>query len=458
MKSEVGIIGLGAIGGAFLTNISEKGFACIGYDKETSRYGRLRQRAKGAEFAVSLDEFFERLEKPRRVIMFLPHDKVDEAVESLVSYLRESDVLIDAGNSHFLQTEKRISFFNARGLEFAGVGVSGGIEGALKGASIMFGGKEETYRLFFEIFEASSAKFNGESCQALVGKGASGHLVKMVHNGIEYGLMELIAEVYQILRKAYGFSNSEIANIFAVWNKGELNSFLIEITSKILHKKDNETGQDLIDVISDAADQKGTGKWTVKTAVDSNVAIPTIDAAVSMRIISSLRKQRERLASVFNKTKAEGASNLQIEALEKALLLGFIATYEQGFSLIRAVSRQKGYDCDLAKIAKIWRAGCIIRSGLLNKICRVFEDESNEIFISRLFLEQVKEAYNDLKRVCVFALERGYPLMALTASFNYLNAISSLRLPTNLIQAQRDFFGNHGYERIDQKGIFHTLW
>lgn len=457
MKSEIGVVGLGAIGGAFLANLLEKGFSCVGYDKEKGRHECLSGEIN---LANSLADFFERIERPRKILIFVPADKVDEVIQNSLDYLERGDILVDAGNSHFLDTERRYSFLKSKGVEFAGVGISGGLEGARKGASIMFGGERKIYELFYPIFEATSAKFKRDSCQAFVGKGSAGHFVKMVHNGIEYGLMQLIAEVYQILKAIFNLSNSQIADILSEWNEGELNSFLIEITSKILLRKDEETGKDLIEMISDSAEQKGTGKWLVQTALDFSCPVPTIESAVSMRQISAMQEQRSLLGKVLRSQFCANRCGFDFKFVKEALLLSFVVTYAQGFSLIKTASEKKNYSCNLAEIARIWRAGCIIRSRILEQISQVFEEESGlgNILVSDIFSEKVRQTYQNLKKACFLVVENELPAVGLTSSFNYLNAYASHSLPTNLIQAQRDFFGAHGYRRIDRDGIFHTNW
>ncbi|MBX7172023.1 MAG: NADP-dependent phosphogluconate dehydrogenase [Pyrinomonadaceae bacterium] len=462
-KSQFGMIGLGVMGRNFLLNVAEKGFSGVGYDLDAEKRRLLLEDGKdfSLQTAENLTEFLEKLESPRKIMILVPANVVDIVINDLIGHLDKGDLVIDGGNSHFPDTERREKLLNDNGFEFLGVGVSGGEEGARHGCAIMIGGKPENYELVRPIFEAASAKVNGEPCAAHVGNGSAGHFVKMVHNGIEYGLMQLIAETYDIFKRCFEFEDSEISDIFADWNEGELNSFLVEITATVLHKKDAETGNNLVEMILDTAGQKGTGKWTSEVAMDMGVPIPTIDSAVTMRQISAMKKERTAANGILgtNAIKAKDFRKLvKVNDLKGGLLASFIITYAQGLALLKVASAEKNYEIDLTEVAKIWRGGCIIRAALLEDIRAAFaknKDLSN-LLLDEKFADQMKEIWTDLLTVCVTAPTVAMPTMCLSASLNYFNAYRTERLPANLIQAQRDFFGAHTYQRIDKEGIFHT--
>jgi 6-phosphogluconate dehydrogenase len=369
-------------------------------------------------------------------------------------------LVIDGGNSHFPDTERREKLLNDNGFEFLGVGVSGGEEGARHGASIMIGGKPEIYELVKPILEAASAKVNGEPCAAHVGKGSAGHFVKMVHNGIEYGLMQLISETYDILNRGLGMSYNEMADTFGAWNSAELNSFLIEITETVLRKKDDKSDKHLVEMILDTAGQKGTGKWTSEVAMDMGVPIPTIDSAVTMRQLSSMKTARTIADSKFQIPNHEPIENRKskVENLKKALYASFIITYAQGLYLLKTASIEKGYDLNLVEISKIWRGGCIIRATLLEEFRRAFDanNDLSNIIIDDNFAKILSENIVDLREIVALSAKHGFPSYCLMSCLAYFDAYASERLPANLLQAQRDYFGAHTYQRIDGEGIFHT--
>jgi 6-phosphogluconate dehydrogenase len=460
-KAQFGMIGLGTMGRNFLLNVAEHGFACAGYDLDAVKRQLLLDEGKGFEIGTGndLSEFVGKLAVPRSIMLLVPAGPiVDSVINDLLPHLEKGDLIIDGGNSHFTDTERREAVLNEKGIEFLGVGVSGGEEGARHGASIMIGGKPEVYDLVRPVFEAASAKVNGEPCAAHVGKGSAGHFVKMVHNGIEYGLMQLIAESYDLLKRGYGKSDTEISDIFDEWNRGELDSFLIETTAIVLKKQD-KTGNPLVEMILDTAGQKGTGKWTSQAAMDYGVPIPTIDTAVTMRQISSFKPARVALAAKYPKlTEQKGAQELSIDELRNSLHLAFIVTYAQGLSLLRAASAEKRYELDMVEIAKIWRGGCIIRAALLEQIRQVFAAEPtlNNLLASDVFSAAIASQHAALKAAVIYAVAADIPCMSITTSLNYLTAFATDRLPANLIQAQRDYFGAHTYQRIDEEGTFHT--
>ena len=458
------MIGLGTMGRNFLLNLAEHGFSCVGYDLDDQKRELLV--AEGSSYSVAaaddVKSFVAAIETPRRIMLLVPAGPiVDSVIHDLMPNLQKGDIVIDGGNSHFTDTERRESLLNSEGIEFLGVGVSGGEEGARNGASIMIGGKPEVYQHVRPMLEAASAKVNGEPCAAHVGNGSAGHFVKMVHNGIEYGLMQLIAEAFDLLRRGFQITDDKAADLFAKWDEGELNSFLIEITSIVLRKKD-EDGRPLVEKILDTAGQKGTGKWTSQAAMDLGVPIPTIDSAVTMRQISARKSERiaaaEKLGIVQDVQIDETLAPDTIGFIESALRLSFIVTYAQGFSLLQAASAEKGYELNMAEIAKIWRGGCIIRAAMLEGMRKDFEADTQlaNLLLGDTFRTTIRNEQGLLKATLKFAIAADVPCMAFASALNYLKSYASVRLPANLIQAQRDFFGAHTYQRIDKEGTFHT--
>ena len=462
--AQFGMIGLGTMGRNFLLNVAEHGFSCVGYDLDDRKRALLVEEGSAYSVATTRDvkSFVGALEAPRKIMLLVPAGPiVDSVIHELRPLLKKGDIVIDGGNSHYSDSERRESLLNAEGIEFLGVGVSGGEEGARHGASIMIGGKPEVYEHVRPMLEAAAADVNGEPCAAHVGNGAAGHFVKMVHNGIEYGLMQLIAEAYDLLKRGYGKTDLEISDLFAEWNAGELNSFLIEISSTVLRKVDAETGSSLVELILDTAGQKGTGRWTSQIALDLGVPIPTIDSAVTMRQISAIKTERVEAARKLGRTRLSVTEELRdstIEFVRDGLHLAFVTTYAQGMTLLRAASAEKNYELDMVEIAKIWRGGCIIRAALLEDIRKAFEIEPSlgNILVSDVFVPTIKKEHALLKAFVHFAISSNIPCMSAAAALNYLEAFSTERLPANLIQAQRDYFGAHTYERVDREGTFHT--
>jgi 6-phosphogluconate dehydrogenase len=462
-KPDFGMIGLGTMGRNFLLNIADSGIPGVGYDLDAAKRQLLIDEGSGLPVyaAETLEELVARLERPRNLMLLVPAGPiVDSVIAQLTPLLDAGDVIIDGGNSHFSDTERRERELAEKGVGFMGIGVSGGEAGARHGASIMPGGMREHYERLEATLQAVAAKVNGEACVAYMGSGSAGHFVKMVHNGIEYGLMQLICESYDLLRRGYGLSLDEVADLFTHWNAGELNSFLMEITATVLRKEDEQTGQPLVEVILDTAGQKGTGKWTSQAAMDLSVPIPTIDSAVSMRQISAQKAQRVQAAERLSRDDglALALRDDDIELLKEALYTAFIATYSQGFSLLRTASDEKGYGLDLAEIAKIWRGGCIIRAALLEDIRQAFAAEPGiqTLLVSNTFSEVLKDRLESLEYMVQSAISVGVPCMCAASTLNYIRAMTTERLPANLLQAQRDYFGAHTYQRIDADGTFHT--
>lgn len=460
------MIGLGTMGRNFLLNIAEQGISGVGYDLDATKRDLLLQEGAGMPLAAaeSLADLMEKLESPRNIMLLVPAGPVvDKVISDLLPYLEPDDLIIDGGNSHFSDTDRREAAVGVNGFGFMGMGVSGGEKGARHGASIMPGGRREHYDRIARTLQAVSAKVNGEPCVAYMGTGSAGHFVKMVHNGIEYGMMQLLAETYDLMQRAMRMQYTEMGRTFAEWNGGELNSFLVEVTAEVLRKVDPDTGKNLVSLILDTAGQKGTGKWTSQAAMDHGIPIPTIDSAVTMRQISSQKALRSELAAEYDGIRVTAdlsRSRTSIGELEDALFCAFVLTYTQGISLLAAASDEKGYGLDLSEIAKIWRGGCIIRSRLLEDIRTAYttDPKLKNLLLNPKIAEILNSRSASLRKTVVTFIENGIPAACFSAALAYFDAIRTERLPANLIQAQRDFFGAHTYQRIDKEGTFHTDW
>jgi 6-phosphogluconate dehydrogenase len=404
------------------------------------------------------------LEKPRRILLMVPAGApVDSAIAHLKPHLEPGDILMDGGNSFFLDTERRNKALESEGFNYIGTGVSGGEEGALWGPAIMPGGQRQAWEATAPIFRAIAAKAeDGQPCVEYIGPRGAGHYVKMVHNGIEYGDMQLIAEIYDILHRGLGLSARELHAVFAEWNTGELKSYLIEITAEIFEKMDDETGLPLVDLILDEAQQKGTGKWTSQNALDVGAPIPTINAAVESRILSGLKAQRVIASRVIRGPKPEYKGNRArlIDAARQALYASKITSYAQGLGLLKIASEEYQYNLNLGEIAKIWRAGCIIRAGLLSDILAAYQRDPAlvNLLLDETFRIAVESRQEAWRFVVQTAVGMGIPALALSTSLAYFDAYRSEHLPANLTQAQRDYFGAHTYRRVDREGTFHTVW
>jgi 6-phosphogluconate dehydrogenase len=467
MKYKIGVVGLGVMGHNLALNIERNGFPVAGYDLDLAKtQAFLEGEAAGKAIlgAESPAELMDVLEKPRRVLMMVPAgEPVDSTIMYLKPYLEPGDILIDGGNSFFMDTERRNQELAKEGYHFVGLGVSGGAEGALWGPSMMPGGQREAWEALAPIFRAMAAKAeDGEPCVEYMGPRGAGHYVKMVHNGIEYGDMQLIAEIYDILHRGVGLKNEELADLFADWNRGELQSYLIEITSNIFRYLDEEMDAPLIDYILDEAAQKGTGKWASQNAFDLGAPIPTINAAVESRILSSLKTQRVKASKVISGPEPEfkGDRGRMIDAARQALYASKVASYSQGMGLLKMASDEYKYDLNLTDIAKIWRAGCIIRARLLGDVMDAYQRNPDlvSLLLDETFREEVEARQEAWRFVVQSAVGMGIPVLALGASLAYFDAYRSKRLPANLTQAQRDYFGAHTYRRIDREGSFHTEW
>lgn len=463
---DFGMIGLGVMGRNFLLNVADHGFAAAGLDKDDAKALALETEAEHRTIKgfTEIEDFVAALKKPRKIMMLVPAGApVDSVIGELLPLVDKGDVIIDGGNSYFKDTERRVKELEAKGIHFLGVGVSGGAKGARFGPSIMPGGAEEAYKIVQPILEAVSAKVNGEPCVAYMGTGSAGHYVKMVHNGIEYALMQLIAEAYDLMRKTLGMEVDELHQIFKRWNEGHLKSFLIEITAAVFLVADKTSDGFLINKILDKAAQKGTGKWTSQDALDLGIPIPTIDTSVSMRQISALRDERIFAAEQLEILMAKGGDLDKaaiLSDLEKALHFAFVVTFAQGMSLLATASVDYGYKLNLATIARIWRGGCIIRAEMLEMVRQAYFERSDlkNIIVSNVFGESLKETHHATRNILKLAIDQGIPTLSLSSALAYFDAYRTGNLPLNLVQAQRDFFGSHTYQRTDIEGVFHTEW
>ena len=466
MAFKMGVVGLGVMGASLARNIESKGFPVVGYDLDKRKMqGFLDGPAKGKAIAGAdkPEQLMEMLEQPRRVLMMVPAGPpVDSVIAHLRPHLDEGDILIDGGNSLFTDTDRRSDDLAATGFRFVGAGVSGGEEGALLGPAIMPGGPKDAWEALAPIFRAIAAKAeDGEPCVDHMGPRGAGHYVKMVHNGIEYGDMQLIAEVYDILHRAAGLPARELADIFAEWNDGELRSYLVEITARIFERTD-EGGEPLVDTILDEAQQKGTGKWMSQNAFDIGAPIPTINAAVEARILSSLKSERVAASKVLRGPSPEGRGDRArlVEAARHALYASKITSYAQGMAMLRIASKEYDYGINPGSVAKIWRAGCIIRASLLGDIRRAFDRDPSlvNLLLDDAFRDAIAERQDGWRHAVQAAIGLGIPVPAMSSSLAYYDSYRSARLPANLTQAQRDFFGAHTYRRVDREGVFHTDW
>jgi 6-phosphogluconate dehydrogenase len=463
---DIGLIGLGTMGRNFVLNMADHGFTVAAFNRTTEKTREFMDNEVGARpirAGYDLQEFVGLLRPPRAFILLVAAgDPVDAVIRELLPLLDPGDLIIDGGNSHFTDTNRRGRFLAGKKLNFMGMGISGGEAGARYGPSLMPGGSRETYDRVGPILEAAAAHVNGDPCVTYLGPGSAGHYVKMVHNGIEYGLMELIAETYDLLKRGLGLTPAELAPLYDRWNRAELNSFLLEITAKIFARQDDQTGQPLIDLILDKAKQKGTGMWTSWDAMDLQVGTPTIDVAVVMRDISGGKEERQSAAQVLTGPPPAfpGDRERFLAQLQNALYAGMIAAYAQGMALLHRASANYAYALDLEAVARIWRGGCIIRAALLEDIRRAYKaraDLPNLLMDPHLGQEFLKRQA-DLREVVKTAATLGLPAPGFMATLSYFDAYRSAVLPANLIQAQRDFFGAHTYERLDTPGTFHTEW
>jgi 6-phosphogluconate dehydrogenase len=466
-QSDIGLIGLGVMGENLVLNMESKGFSVAVFNRTsevTEKFVAGRAHGKNIQPTYTMEEFVAALKKPRIAMMMVKAGApVDSVIGQLAPLLDSGDVIIDGGNSLFTDTQRRGEELEGKGIHFVGMGVSGGEEGALKGPSLMPGGSRESWEIIAPIFRKIAAQVDGEPCCRYMGPNGAGHYVKMVHNGIEYGDIQLICEAYAILKDVLDMDPAQLADVFAEWNKGELESYLIEITSEIFRKIDPDTGKPLVDMILDKAGQKGTGIWTLQAAIRQSVVISTINAAVEARVVSSRKEERVAASKILPQPRArkfKGNRARLVVAVRDALYASKIVSYAQGMELLRSGSAEYQWNLNLSDIATIWRGGCIIRAKFLNRIVQAYERDAalHNLLLDRYFTKIIKKAQRNWRIVMSTAVKHGVAVPAFSASLAYFDSYRSARLPANLLQAQRDFFGAHTYERIDKLGIFHTDW
>lgn len=466
-KQQIGIVGLAVMGKNLALNIESRGYSVAVFNRTAKRTDDfMENEAKGKKItaAYSLRELVDSLESPKKIwLMVKAGDPTDATIAQLKPLLKKGDILIDGGNTFFKDTIRRNKELSEAGIHFIGTGVSGGEEGALKGPAIMPGGQKEAYDLVEPILTAISAKVNGEPCCTYIGENGAGHYVKMVHNGIEYGDMQLISEAYFILKHVLNLDAGELHRVFSEWNKGELDSYLIDITKDIFTKIDEKTGKPLVDMILDTAGQKGTGKWTSENALDLGVPLPLITESVFARFISAMKEERVQASQVLKGPELnpfDGDKEAYIENVRQALYLSKIISYAQGFAQMRVASREYGWDLQYGKIAGIFRGGCIIRAQFLQKITDAYErnSELTNLLLDPYFRRIADQYQHALRRVVSIAVTDGIPVPAFSSAIAYYDSYRRAQLPANLIQAQRDYFGAHTYQRVDEDGIFHTEW
>lgn len=465
MQCEIGMVGLGVMGRNLLLNMADHGFSVAGFDLDKDKVDSLRKESneRGVYAADSINEFINLLKKPRAIMLLVPAGRpVDAVINELIPLLQPGDLIIDAGNSHFTDTDIRARALEEKGIQFLGVGISGGEAGARHGPSIMPGGPKAAYERIRPIFEAVAAKVNGDPCVTYLGSGSAGHYVKMVHNGIEYGVMQLIAETYDLMKRGLGLNNKQLHEVYHSWNTTELNSYLIEITSDIFETSDEKTGHELIDVILAVANQTGTGMWTSQSAMELQVPAPTIDIAVAMRDLSVLVKERAQASTLINRpiSMLVKDHDTLIKQLQEALFTSLIIVYAQGMALLKVASAKYDYKLDLEAVARIWRGGCIIRAQLLDDICAAFQLNNTlpNLLLDPDLSQKIIAREESLRQVVCQASRLGIPTPALMVTLSYFDAYRSKWQPANLVQAQRDYFGAHTYERTDIAGTFHTEW
>ena len=466
IQYDFGMIGLGVMGSNLLLNIADHGFAAIGYDLKLERAQALEAAAnKGTvvKGVVDLGEMMSALKKPRKIMMLVPAGPpVDAVINSLLPFLEKGDIVIDGGNSYFKDTLKRVVFLEEKGMHFFGMGVSGGELGARLGPSMMPGGDKEAYQYLQPILDAIAAKADNDPCVAYMGNGAAGHYVKMVHNGIEYAMMQMISEVYDILKRGAGFTNEELHQTFLAWNKGQLQSFLINITASVFKTKDEESDQFVVDIILDQAGSKGTGKWTSQEAMDLAVSIPTIDTAVAIRNLSVYKNERTEAAKIYQPsiTPINLKREELVAELENALAFCFVVAYAQGLSMIAKASTELKMEIPLPSVVQVWKAGCIIRSTLLGNFTNAFKlnPQLANLLLDKEIATLLKNREASLRKIINAAVNSKIPLPGMMSTLGYYDSYCSERMSTNLIQAQRDLFGAHTYQRIDKPGSFHTEW
>lgn len=462
-KFAFGMIGLGVMGRNLALNIADNGFSITGHDKSEKMLQFFEEEGKKHNLKgyADVNEFIDNLQSPRTIILLVPAGPiVDSVIEELIPLLEKGDIIVDSGNSHYTDTSRRSTYLADKDIHFFGMGISGGEEGARFGPSLMPGGDKKAYAVVKDMLEAVSAKVNGDPCVTYIGPGASGHFVKMTHNGIEYAIMQLLAEAYEIMKNGLDYDNDQIQKVFNDWNNGRLQSFLMEVTKDIFLYKDVKTGNLLVDMIKDQAKSKGTGKWTSQVAMDVDVPIPSIDAAVATRSLSKLKSLRVELEKAFGGQDKIKAEKDFINDLEEAFYFSMVSAYAQGLHLLTQASNEFKYELNLAEISKIWRGGCIIRATFLEDIYQAYSKNPSiqHLFQDANIQSQLNKAIKGTRNVICSSLQAGIALPCFSTALTYFDTLKTGRMPSNLTQAQRDFFGAHTFERIDEEGVFHANW
>jgi len=468
-KAHFGLVGLGVMGENLVLNAERNGFSSVVYNRtyqKTEDFLLGRGLNKSIQGAKDLQEFVSKLERPRRVLMMVKAGAATDAVINQISpFLEEGDLLIDGGNAQFMDTERRVKELESKSFGYIGMGVSGGAKGALEGPSMMPGGTKTSYDAIESLLNKMAAQVEDGPCVTYIGPGGSGHFVKTVHNGIEYGIEQILAEAYDLMKRVCGMSGDEMASVMGYWNKTEeLSSYLVEITEACLRVKDPDDSSDLVEKIMDKAGQKGTGLWTVVSALELGASVPTIYASLNGRVMSSMKDQRNYAETILNGNKPSfvdfGKPSDGMPLLMDAVVLATIASYAQGMDILRLASEEYDYDLDMPSIAQIWKGGCIIRSTLLSRIQDAFKKDPSltNLIIDKWFTDQVNNRLSGLTQVVSAAANAGIPVPCLSSTLDYLNSFRTSRLPQNLVQAMRDCFGSHTYERVDKAGSFHTEW
>ncbi|MBS9777158.1 MAG: NADP-dependent phosphogluconate dehydrogenase [Gammaproteobacteria bacterium] len=461
---DFGLIGLGTMGKNFLLNVAEKNFSAIGYDRDIAKVDEVNAENSTAYGVNDLQTFITSLSTPRKIMMLIPAGKlVDTVIEDMLPHLESGDVIMDGGNTFFADTERRQTYLSTKNINYLCVGISGGAEGARKGPSMMPSGNMDAYKHVESILSAAAATADGQSCVAYLGKGGAGNYVKMVHNGIEYGLMQILAEVYDIMKRGLSLSNEEMGAIFSEWNTGRLHAYLVEILPSIFTAKDDNTQQHVLDVIVDKAKQKGTGKWTSQESFNVGEPAPTITAAVLARAISGFKEQREEASKLYPLNCSQtihGNTQEIIKQLEEATYFAFLVTYAQGMALLKTASDEYNYNLDQEKVTAVWRGGCIIRASLLEILAKTFSKQPNisNVLLDTEIAQIIGQTSHSARATVIQATQSAIPTPCLSASLSYFDSYRSMRLPVNLVQAQRDFFGAHSFERTDAEGNYHHTW
>lgn len=462
--NDIGLIGLGVMGKSLALNIADKGFNISVYNytpAQTINFMENEAKGKNISGFYDLETFVNSLKKPRKIfLMITAGAPVDETIQKLIPFLSKGDLVMDGGNTYFHDTTRRIKELEEKGMLYLGVGVSGGEAGALNGPSIMPGGSKEAYDLVKDILTKIAAQTEAGSCCTYVGNGAAGHFVKMLHNGIEYAMMQAMSEVYDILRNVLKLSSGEIGEVFEEWNKGKLNSYLMEISYKIMRHRDEKTGKPTVEMILDKAGQKGTGKWTAQTSLDLGIPTPSLTAAVEGRVISFFKEERTSLSGYFAKKSPEFSLDKErlIEKLQDSLLFTNFIVFSQGLWLMAEASKEYNFDVNISEVLKIWKGGCIIRAKMLDDLIKIIDENKENVNLlnSKKSMEFLMEKLESVKDVTNIAKDFSIPVLVQNTALDYFYSMTSENLPANLIQAQRDFFGAHTYNRIDEEGIFHT--